>query len=402
MTTFEISPDFKSWRSVARDLLISKMPPDEIVAWFEPDHHIVELTAPFFAKRFAGMDWSILTPERCAHWDGEQLMFTGGVRKSCAPLEDELEDYWRSYYASIFNPARLKLKAMQSEMPVKYWKNLPEAPLIQELATGAAYRTRQMIDRGVNRQRNHVSAKVPMGVPRTEALARVASPAEFVASAADATLAELRDAAACCRGCPLHEGATRTVFGEGPPDARLMIVGEQPGDREDLVGRPFIGPAGQLLDRALEAAGIERAACYLTNTVKHFKWRPGTGAGPGGKRRLHQNPSAAEVQVCKPWVIAEALRVRPLVLVCLGATAAKALIRPDFRVLEERGKVSQSSPLAASVVATVHPSSLLRMRDPASREAAFSEFVAELKLAADLCRDSEEMPAPTATLGPQT
>ncbi len=357
---------------------------EQFVAWFEPDHHIVELTAPFFAKRFAGMDWSILTPEKCVHWNGDQLQFSDGVQKSIAPSSDELDDYWRTYYASIFNPARLKLKAMQSEMPVKYWKNLPEAPLIRELTVASAYRTRGMIDRGVNEERAHVSAKVPRGVPNVESRASIVSPAEFVAASVDADLDQLRDAAACCRGCPLHENATRTVFGVGPQDARIMIVGEQPGDREDLIGEPFVGPAGQLLNRAMAQAGIDRSECYLTNTVKHFKWQQSEGSSSRGKQRLHRNPSASEVQVCKPWVIAEAMRIRPRVLICLGAIAAKALIRSDFRVLAERGKVAGESPLAAHVVATVHPSSLLRWRDGPDKIAAFDGFVGDLKLAARL------------------
>jgi len=370
---------FVRFRKVSENLDSGR---EQFVAWFEPDHHIVELTAPFFAKRFAGMDWSILTPERCVHWDGDQLHFTPGVEKSAAPVEDELEDFWRTYYASIFNPARLKLKAMQSEMPVKYWKNLPEAPLIQELTTASAYRTSRMIDSGPNHQRAHVSAKVPSGVPAFPAEQTVLSPADFPGKADRLSLDALRDAASCCQACPLHETATRTVFGVGPADARIMIVGEQPGDREDIIGKPFVGPAGQLLDKALAEAGIDRGQCYLTNTVKHFKWTPATGSSSRGKQRLHKNPNASEVQICKPWVIAEALKVRPEILICLGATAAKALIRPDFRILSERGLLDERSPHAPNVIATVHPSSLLRMRDDSERDAAFRLFVADLRLAA--------------------
>ena len=366
---------------------------EQFVAWFEPEHHIVELTAPFFAKRFAGMDWSILTPGRCVHWDGGQLTFTAGVPRSSAPGEDELDDLWRTYYANIFNPARLKLKAMQSEMPKKYWKNLPEASLIAELTAHAGRRTGVMIDAGPNPGREHVSAKIPAGVPRvhrsggagrSSGLAdkamdspAVVVPVGYLESIEHHSLTDLAAAADCCRACPLHEHATQTVFGEGPENARIMIVGEQPGDREDIAGRPFIGPAGKLLDRALAAAGIERDECYLTNTVKHFKWQP----GPRGKQRLHKTASRDEVQICKPWVIAEALKVRPAVLICLGATAARALIDPQFRVSHDRGEVDAPPPIAPRVIATVHPSSLLRMRNERDKAAAYEAFVEDLRLA---------------------
>jgi len=185
------------------------------------------------------------------------------------------------------------------------------------------------------------------------------------------TLPSLRRAAAGCRGCPLWENATQTVFGEGAPKARLMLVGEMPGDREDLSGRPFVGPAGRLLDEALDAAGIERDDAYVTNVVKHFKWEP------RGKRRLHRTPSIAEIRACMPWLEAEIELVKPQALVCLGATAAKALLGRGVLVSRDRGRFIQS-PLARRVTATVHPSSLLRMRDRAERDAALEQFVADL------------------------
>lgn len=189
------------------------------------------------------------------------------------------------------------------------------------------------------------------------------------------TLPRLRAAAAGCTGCPLHRHATRTVFGEGPARAALMLVGEQPGDREDLAGAPFVGPAGQLLDRALAAAGIDRSGVYLTNVVKHFKFVP------RGKRRIHAKPGAAEIAACLPWLEAEIAAVAPTALVCLGATAAQALLGPKFRVTRQRG-VPVASNLAPRVLATVHPSSLLRIPEAAAREAAFTAFVADLRAAA--------------------
>jgi uracil-DNA glycosylase family protein len=184
-------------------------------------------------------------------------------------------------------------------------------------------------------------------------------------------LPELREAAAGCRACNLWKTGTQTVFGEGLEKAEVMMVGEQPGDREDIEGRPFVGPAGRLLDKALERAGIERDDVYITNVVKHFKWRP------RGKRRIHQKPNVEEIAACRPWLEGELRAVEPRVLVCLGATAAQALLGRTFRVSRQRGEFVES-PLAPNVTATVHPSSILRAEDD-EREAAMDDFVADLK-----------------------
>ena len=191
-----------------------------------------------------------------------------------------------------------------------------------------------------------------------------------------ATLEAAREAAKGCKRCDLWETGTQTVFGEGAPDARLMLVGEQPGDKEDLEGRPFVGPAGQLLDQALEQAGIDRGTTYVTNVVKHFKWQP------RGKRRIHQKPNAAEVAACRIWLDAELALIRPTVLVCLGATAAQALLGRQFRVSKQRG-VPVESDLAPVVMATVHPSSILRSDD---RDAELALFVEDLKQVAKALR----------------
>ena len=187
------------------------------------------------------------------------------------------------------------------------------------------------------------------------------------------TLPRLREAAADCRGCHLWEHATQTVFGEGARGAEVMFVGEQPGDQEDLAGKPFVGPAGRILDQALEEAGIDRRQTYVTNVVKHFKWEP------RGKRRIHQKPNWTEMAACRPWLEAELDVVEPEVVVCLGATAAQALIGRDFRVSRRRGELVDS-PLAHYVLATVHPSSILRQRDEASREAEYAAFVEDLRV----------------------
>ena len=187
------------------------------------------------------------------------------------------------------------------------------------------------------------------------------------------TLDQLRREAKRCRDCPLWAHATQTVFGEGDPHARVMLVGEQPGDAEDRKGHPFVGPAGQLLDRALEAAGVDRDHLYVTNAVKHFKWEP------RGKRRLHKTPAQREIDACRQWLEGEVAAVKPRVVVCLGATAAKAVIGPRFKVSAMRGKFVES-PLAPRVFATFHPSALLRLRDAAEKEAAFRQLVGDLSL----------------------
>jgi uracil-DNA glycosylase len=190
-----------------------------------------------------------------------------------------------------------------------------------------------------------------------------------------ASLEELRAGAAGCRACDLWKTGTQTVFGEGSDKAEVMMVGEQPGDREDIEGRPFVGPAGRVLDDALEQVGIDRGLVYVTNVVKHFKWRP------RGKRRIHQKPNMEEVRACRPWLDSELAIVKPRVLVCLGSVAAQALLGREFRVTRERGRFVDS-PLAEKVTATVHPSSILRAGDDEGRQVAMERFVADLRLVA--------------------
>ena len=326
------------------------------VAWFEPEHHIVELNSKFFVERFAAMRWSILTPDRCAHWDGAQLSITEGVRKSEAPGEDAVETLWVTYYSNIFNPARVKTHAMQAEMPKKYWKNLPEAAVIPALLQQAPTRVDVMIKKSES-QRNDGLDWHPATPPDT------------------ADIRKLREAAAGCTACPLYKNATQTVFGEGPRNAEVVFVGEQPGDQEDLQGKPFIGPAGQLLDRAMAEAGIDRTKVYVTNAVKHFKWEP------RGKRRLHQTPTSRDIAACRPWLEAELTVLKPKVLVCLGSTAAKTIMGPAARVTRERGQKLQST-FSECTILTVHPSSLLRAPDEEARRANYALFIADLRVVA--------------------
>jgi len=186
------------------------------------------------------------------------------------------------------------------------------------------------------------------------------------------TLVRLKAAARDCRACGLWKNATQTVFGEGKPDAKVMLIGEVPGNREDIEGKPFVGPAGKLLDTALAEAGIDRTKVYVTNAVKHFKFEP------RGKRRIHQKPNAAEIAACRPWLDAEIAAVKPRIIVCLGATAAQALLGRDFRVTQHRGEFLKSE-LAPVVMATVHPSSILRMPDQNAKREEMKRFVADLK-----------------------
>jgi uracil-DNA glycosylase len=327
------------------------------VAWFEPDHHILRTEAGFFVRRFAPMRWTILTPSLSAHWDTRALAFGPGARREELPPEDAAGALWLAYFATIFNPARLKPDAMRAEMPRKYWRNLPEAALIPELIREAPKRVAAMVAHGVT---------APTPQPQRARLLE----AESGAVVAESDLA-------ACRACPLHRHATQPVPGEGPADARLIFVGEQPGDEEDLAGRPFIGPAGQLFDRACVEAGVDRAAAYVTNAVKHFKFTP------RGRRRIHQKPDAGEVAHCRPFLRGELMRIAPRLVVALGATAAFALTGREVAVTRERGAVLEGL-AGGRVFVTVHPAFLLRLPDAGARASEYARFVADLREAAAL------------------
>jgi DNA polymerase len=317
------------------------------IAWFEPEHHIVRANAGFFVERFATMRWSILTPEVSIHWDGKCLTQGPGASKADAPDGDPVEAVWKTYYASIFNPARVKIRAMLKEMPRKYWKNMPETALIPELIAGAQAREQAMV----------ATARVKTG------------------DNVEAAWAALRDEAKHCRRCDLYKHATQTVFGEGRVDADLVFVGEQPGDQEDLAGKPFVGPAGQVFDRALAEAGIDRARVYVSNAVKHFKFEQ------RGKRRIHSKPDAGEITACRWWIEQELALVKPKVTVALGATAARSLFGKVMTISRERGR-PHDLPEGGEAWITVHPSYLLRLPDEAAKREEFAKFVHDLKVAA--------------------
>ena len=321
---------------------------EHFIAWHRPDHYIVPLAGPFFARRFKGMRWTILTPDASATWDGQTLSYGDGARVGDAPSGDQLEDWWRTYYANIFNPARVKIAAMKAELPVRHWPTLPESELIPELIQNANPRVEEMIRKAE-------------GFEDTAAA--------FLPEAGG--LKVLGEAAEACTACDLHKMASQVVFGRGPADARLMLVGEQPGDREDRAGEPFVGPAGRLLDGVLEEAGVSRDEVYITNVVKHFKFVP------RGGRRIHQKPNAREIFACRPWLEAELDRVKPETLICLGATAAQALLGRDFRITKSRGEVIQSEWCDATM-ATWHPAAVLRMPDQSRREEMRQEMIADI------------------------
>ncbi len=336
------------------------------VAWFEPAHRVLEKTSGFFARRFTTMRWSILTPDGSCFWDGKTLTFGPPARAEDAPQDDEIEEFWKTYYASTFNPARLKTQTMQGEMPKRYWKNLPEASLIPELVAASHARTETM----VAAPHSEPNARLAKAIART---VRDGSWEEgFVAGDLD----ELRHGVQACRRCPLYRDATQGVCGEGPKRAKLMIVGEQPGDHEDLAGRPFVGPAGQVLDAALEEAGIDRADVYVTNAVKHFKHEP------RGKRRLHKTPTTSEVSACRWWLDQERRLVRPKVTLALGGTASLGVLGRKAAVTQERGEPMPLSDGSTAMI-TVHPSYLLRLPDEDARIRERAAFVQDLKRVRD-------------------
>lgn len=327
----DVQRDIRSMQAGLRFREIGREQKAHFLAWFAPAHRIVAAAAPFFASRFADMPWSILTPDACAHWDGHAVTITPGIAET--PDANRLEETWRRYCADIVNPAGLKTR------------NEPPAPAVE---------------------------------PREPPMTR--KPASRKQLAAE-SLAALRAEAASCRACPLWKNATQTVFGEGPARARLMLVGEQPGDKEDLAGKPFVGPAGSMLDRALEEAGIDREKVYVTNAVKHFKYVP------RGKIRLHQKPSTPEIKACRQWYERELAAIKPDLVVAMGATAAQCVFGKITPINRNRGRSFTLEDETEALV-TVHPSYLLRLPDEESRAREYRRFVDDLRLAAKLLKSS--------------
>ncbi len=324
---------------------------EAFVAWYEPEHDVLALGGEHFARRYPNMRWAILSSRRSIAWDGRALEVGPGAPRVRAPEGDGLEELFRSYYASIFSPARTNLALFEKHVPSRFRAEMPETAVVAELVRDAPERTRAMA-------------------------AKKTSPSlAFVPPHADRD--ELARAAQACRACDLYARATQAVFGEGSTSASLVLVGEQPGDQEDIQGHPFVGPAGRVLDEALERAGIPRREVYVTNAVKHFKFEQ------RGKRRLHSKPNPVEVHACRGWLETELALIQPEVVVCLGATAAQALLGRTFKVTQQRGQIVDASPFAAQAVATWHPSAILRAdKTDGSMERMREELVSDLTLAA--------------------
>jgi len=301
------------------------------LGWYAPAHFVLEANAQLLARRFAGLRVAILTPDGSAHWDGADLLFGPGLDVTLVPDDAALVAQWRDYGPDILAAARAGTSIPQAEA-LDEDPRPPDRPAI---------------------------GPVVLRARRDEALTGASAEA------------------AACRRCPLGGPATQTVFGEGPAGASLLLIGEQPGDQEDVIGRPFVGPAGQVLDRALEEAGVDRRALYVTNAVKHFKFTP------RGTRRIHQTPEAPEIQVCRFWLDVERIQLRPNLTVLMGATAARAVLGRPVTIGRERGRAF-GLPDGGNGFITVHPSFLLRLPDEASRAREYAAFVADLREASRL------------------
>jgi probable DNA metabolism protein len=330
------------------------------LAWYEPEHDILEEGAEHFARRMGRDTWMIATPDGTACWDGAALAIDPRPATRPPASGDEAQTLWLAYYAHIFNPARVNASAMEMHMPVRYWKLMPEAALIPGLLSDAGAGARRVGEARTIRR----DAGAVIAIEAERAQPRRAAP-----RALDA-----------CRRCALWQNATQAVSGEGPAHAAIMLVGEQPGDQEDLNGRAFIGPAGQLLDRAFAQASLDRSAVYLTNAVKHFKWEP------RGKRRLHKTPAQREVAACAHWLEEELAAVKPRVVVALGATALKALAGPAAKLADHLDHPVHVD--GRWLVATYHPAYALRAPDARVQHEAFGHIAATLEHALGLARDA--------------
>ncbi|WP_296742991.1 UdgX family uracil-DNA binding protein [Mesorhizobium sp.] len=358
-----VGRDIHKMQAFVRFRKIGEGADERYVAWFEPEHFIVERNADFFVRRFTGMRWTILTPHASADWDGERLAIGPGASKRDAPAEDDTEALWRTYFENIFNPARLKVKAMQKEMPKKYWRNLPEASLIPGLIAGADRATSAMIARMPTTPAPHHAKVQAKHWPK---------PDDGDETETADTIPELRNLAKGCHRCRLWRDATQTVFGEGPENADVIFVGEQPGDQEDLAGKPFVGPAGKVFDGILEEAEIDRRKVYVTNAVKHFKFEP------RGKRRIHSKPNAGEIQTCRWWLDKELDLIKPKLVVALGATAAQSLLGKAVPITRMRGDVVERDD-GLRVFLTIHPSFILRIREQEEKEAERERFLQDMR-----------------------
>lgn len=336
-----VTRDMHKMKAFVRFKKIIKDNDEVFSATHFPDHRIIRLVAPFFQDRFQGMNWIIKTPDETAIWDQKNLIVvpTEGELKE---EEDSEEDLWKTYYSAIFNPARIKLKAMVKEMPKRHWKSLPETELIDELVAEAPERLKKWAE-------HFPEATVQQEFMDIESLNH-----------------NLRN----CKACEICPKATAPVPGHGKINSRIMLIGEQPGDEEDLSGKPFVGPSGQFLNQALSEVGLDRSEMYVTNAVKGFKFMPMKN------QRWHKGATLAEVATCKPWLVNEVKLVRPEIIVCLGRTAAQSVMGKMVKMEEVRGKFFRSS-LSPMTFVMPHPASILRSSDP---EGPREKFLEELKI----------------------
>jgi DNA polymerase len=320
-------------RTLLRYLPVTEDGHARYLGWYAPAHYVLEANAQLIARRFADLTFSILTPDGAAHWDGTELRFSIGVAQETVPDDAALRAWWQVHHAGLLRHCRVGT-------------TIPEAGQLDE-------------------------APRP---PDRPPLGPVVLPLHSGAS-----LQQAMHEASDCRRCHLFGPATQTVFGEGPAHASVVFVGEQPGDQEDVIGRPFVGPAGQIMDRAMEEAGIDRRTVYITNAVKHFKFEP------RGKRRIHKTPETPEIQACRFWLDVELVGLRPKLVVAMGGTAARALLGRSVTITRERGRPVEM-PDGQMTFVTVHPSFLLRVPDEDAKAREYRAFVADLKKVAELVR----------------
>jgi uracil-DNA glycosylase len=335
----------------------AQLGPPRFVAWFEPRHDVLPQVAQHFVSRMGKVSWMIATPDASVLWDGATLHNCGPLVDSAADLVDHGEALWLTYYRSIFNPARVNAPLLYSHIPSRFWKGLPEGALVPQMVSQAALGERR------TGQAQAVGRKPGAIIPITpdDAQPERQQPSKLEE----------------CRRCDLWQHATQAVPGEGPKRAKIMLVGEQPGDQEDLAGEPFVGPAGKLLDRVCEEAGVDRDKLYVTNAVKHFKWEP------RGKRRMHKTPAQREIEACNYWLDKELAAVKPQVIVALGTTALKSLLGTSHVTLKDT--IGQALRHEGRWIVTIyHPSYVLRVPDEAAKKEAFKVMVEGLKMAQGL------------------
>ena len=330
---FLVRAEAHRMRTQLRYLPLQEPGPTRYLGWYRPAHYVLEADAQLIARRFPDLTFSIVTPDGAAHWDGEALRFSAGTGRHAVRDDDALRQWWEAHRARLLRDARAGTA-------------IPEAEALDEAPRS----------------------------PDRPALGPVVLPLE-----PDPPLQEAMHEAANCRRCHLFAPATQTVFGEGPAYARAVFVGEQPGDQEDVIGRPFVGPAGQIMDRAMEEAGVDRRTVYITNAVKHFKFEP------RGKRRIHKTPEAPEIQACRFWLDVELVRLQPKLVVAMGSTAARALLGRAVTITRERGR-PLALPDGRAGFVTVHPSFLLRVPDEEAKAREYRAFVADLRKVQELIR----------------